>query len=70
MTEDEKRPTGERCFAAMSRVWQVLSEEFHDLGPPEFVFILNWLQHRYLTEVDAIAYEQSQPRPQPDSCKH
>jgi hypothetical protein len=36
----------------------------------ELVFVLDWLKHRYLTEMEAIANERSQQRPPADTCTH
>jgi len=71
MTDDEEQKVtrGERCDEVMNRVMQVLTEEYQDLGPPETAFLLNWLQHRYLNEVDEIVHERSQPQPA-DTCTH
>ena len=60
---EKKVGRGVRCHQAMARVMQVLSEEFADLGPPEMVFLLSWMQHRYLDEVEVIVRERSQSRP-------
>jgi len=69
MTEAKKATRGERCYMAMNRVMQMLREEYEDLAPPEIVFVLSWLQHRYLTQVDSIVHERPQPQTA-DTCTH
>jgi hypothetical protein len=44
----------------MNRIVDVAVEEFPEISPPRLVFVLEWVKHRYMVEIDDIS---NSPRP-------
>jgi hypothetical protein len=67
-TEKPKPNEAERCQQMMIRLVDVAVEEFPDISPPRFLFVLEWIKHRYLVEIEEIA-RTPRPDPAPEPVK-
>jgi hypothetical protein len=70
--QTEKPRPGEamRCHRLMDRILDVVADEFPDISPPRFIFVLEWIKHRYLVEIEDIVRSQRPPSPeQPEEVK-
>jgi hypothetical protein len=57
-TEQTERPRpseAQRCHQLMGRILDVVADEFPDVSQPQFIFVLGWIQHRYMVEIEGLA---------------
>jgi hypothetical protein len=71
--EKPKRSEFQRCHQLMERIVDVAVEEFPDVSPARFIFVLEWIKHRYLVEIEGMARgapaRQPEPQATPIVCK-
>jgi hypothetical protein len=68
--QKEKRKPSEfrRCHQLMRRLVDVAVEEFPDVTPPRMIFVLEWIKHRYMVEIEEMLCEQAAPvKPEPQA---
>jgi hypothetical protein len=73
--EKPKLSEFQRCHQLMERIVDVAVEEFPDISPARFIFVLEWIKHRYLAEIEDMARGapaapvQPEPQATPIVCK-
>jgi hypothetical protein len=71
--EKPKRSEFQRCHQLMERIVDVAVEEFPDISPARFIFVLEWVKFRYMTEIEGMARgvpaRQKAPQAAPIVCK-
>jgi hypothetical protein len=66
--QKEKRKPSEfqRCHQLMRRLVDVAVEEFPDVTPPRMIFVLEWIKHRYMVEIEDMLAEHAEPARKPE----
>jgi hypothetical protein len=71
--EKPKRSEFKRCHQLMERIVDVAVEEFPDVSPARLIFVLEWIRHRYMVEIEDMVRgapaRQQAPRAAPIVCK-
>jgi hypothetical protein len=65
--EKPKLSEFQRCHQLMERIVDVAVEEFPDISPARFIFVLEWIKHRYLVEIEGMARGASARQPEPQA---
>jgi hypothetical protein len=65
-SEQKPRPSeAQRCHQLMNRIIDVVCDECPDISPPRLIFVLEWVKHRYMVEIEEIARTPPPAQPEP-----